>query len=522
MKDVVYRPKRTGFAAIGRALTELLESRRLFSVAGVDFSYYQGTFASLPDFSNITPVKSGLTHNFDLSIRTADTNYAFLWTGSISIATAGTYTFYTGSEDGSELIIDGSTVVNNDGIHSYTEVSGTDALTAGTHSITVEYFEASGPQQLTTSYAGPGISKELIPDSVLTAAAPGNVSVDAYGAVGDGMTDDRSAIQSAINAAPDDATLTLDAGKTYLLGSGLTINRPLNFEGNGATLLLDTSAYPQNETVYDSSATDSTSYTWKQTVTAGQTTLNVPIPTSVLMPGDTIFVQLGTDPNDSTQPNWAEVCQVTANTGSAVTVNIAVPYNITQGSRSNSIQRLSDVIQNVSFKDVNFNYVSGTTPDTNLWLNMARNVTVSGITGNFTIMANVTDSQNVTVTNCSGTLNKLDSSSGRLVTAYQTDGLAITSNVATTSYDAPIIFLESWARNTSISGLTINWNYGAPSAQDVFHFTGNSYATTADNITIKNVGAIDLVESGGEAAGYSFGKVNVSGTDQGCVLHKHR
>ncbi len=497
---------------------EALERRRLLSVAGVDFSYYQGDWSALPNFAALTPVKTGLTHNFDLSIRNQDSDYGFVWTGSLSVPTAGAYTFYTASVDGSELLIDGTRVENNDGLHANAAASGTVTLAAGPHAITVEYFDATGGQGLAVSYQGPGIAKQAIPDGVLSGSAPAAVDVASYGAVGNGTANDTAAIQAAIDAAPDGATLDLDAGKTYLLGSGLTINRPLNVEGNGATLRLDTSAYPQNETVYDASPLAATAYTWTQTVTAGQATFAAAVPTTALQPGDTVFVQLGTDPNDSTQPNWAEVCQVTANTGSAVTVNIPVPYAISQGSRTDSLQRLTDVVQDVAVRDVNFGYVSGTTPDADLWLNMARNVTVSNLTGQFTIGANVTDSQAVTVTGCSGTLNQLDSSGGRLVTAYQTDGLSITNCTATTAVDASVVFLESWTRGTTVTGLTVNWNATAASTEDVFHFTGNSYGTVVSTATINNVGAVNLVESGSQAASYSFGTVTITGPVESAPL----
>ena len=501
-----------------RPAAEPLERRRLLSVAGVDFSYYQGTWSALPNFAALTPVKTGLTHNFDTSIRQINADYGFVWTGTLTLATAGGYTFYTASADGSELLIDGTRTVDNDGVHPYAQASGTATLAAGAHAITVECFVTAGGPPLAVTYQGPGLAQQPIPDAVLTGVSPGGVDVKNYGAVGNGTTNDSAAIQAAINAAPDGATLDLDAGKTYLLGAGLTLARPLNVEGNGATLLLDTSAYPQNETVYYASPLAATAYTWTQTVTAGQTTYAVPVATTALQPGDTVFLQLGTDPNDSSQPNWAEVCQVTANTGSAVTVNLPVPYDIVQGSRPNSIQRLTDVAQNVSFDDVNFNYVSNTTPDANLWLNMARNVTISNLTGQFTIMANVTDSQDVTVTNCAGTLNELDSSGGRLVSAWQTDGLRIANDAATTAADAPIVFLESWCRATTISALTVNWDDATASTHDVFHFTGNSYGTVVSSVTINNVGAVNLVETGSQVASYSFGTVTLAGPVESAPL----
>ncbi|MDB5327679.1 MAG: glycoside hydrolase, partial [Phycisphaerales bacterium] len=488
------------------------------STTGTDFGYYEGTWTALPNFATLTPVKTGLTHNFDLSIRKRDTNYAFIWNGAITLALAGTYTFYAASDDGSALLIDGQRVVNNDGVHSYIAASGSLSLSAGTHTLTVQHFQSGGAQQLSVSYQGPGVSKQPIPDVVLSGVIPTNVYVRDYSAVGDGSTNDATAIQAAINAAPDGATLVLDAGKTYKLNTGLTMGRPLSVEGNNATLLLNTSAYPQNETVYYASPLAATAYTWKQTVKAGQTTFNVPVSTDVLLPGDTVFLQLGTDVNDGTQPNWGEVCQIVANTGSTVTVNIAVPYDISQGARSNSIQRITDVAQNVSFRNVAFNYVAGTKPDANLWLERTRNVTISNLSGQFTIMANIVDSQNVTVSDCHGTLNKLASSSGRMVTSWQMDGLNLYNNTATTSADAAIVFLESWSRNVTVSGLTVNWGNAAVSNQDVFHITGNSYDVFADNVTINNAGSVNLVQSGAQPASYRFGSVSVSGAVKSAPL----
>ena len=494
-----------------RPLMQPLEARRLLSAAGLNYGYYEGSWSTLPNFATLTPVKQGLTHNVDPSVRVKETNYAMQWKGNLAVATAGTYTFYTASDDGSALYIDGTRVVNNDGLHAFVEAGGSVSLSAGTHTITAQYFQAGGGQRMVASYQGPGVNKQTIPDSVLTGADPGNVLVQNYGAVGNGTVDDSAAIQSAINAAPDGATLQLQAGKTYKLNTGLVMSRPLNVKGNGATLLLNTSAYPQNETVYYESPSAAASTTWSGVVSAGQTMLNVPVSTDTLEPGDTVFVELGTDPHDNTQPHWAEVCQVVSNSGQAVTIDTPVPYDIVQGSLPNRITRLTDVAQNVAFDGVKFDYVDGTTPDANLWLAKTRNFTVSNLTGRFSIMANVTDSRNVTVTGTNGTLKQLTSSSGRMVSAWQTDGLNVTNNTIATADDAPVVFLESWERNTTISGLTVNWNDASASSQDVFHFTGNSYNTTADNVTINNTAAINLVQTGSQPASYAFGKVTING-----------
>src|SRR5262249_32597908 len=44
-------------------------------------------------------------------------NYAIRYTGLLSIGTGGTYTFFSSSDDGSALYIDGTKVVSNDGFH---------------------------------------------------------------------------------------------------------------------------------------------------------------------------------------------------------------------------------------------------------------------------------------------------------------------------------------------------------------------------------------------------------------------
>jgi hypothetical protein len=134
---------------------------------GLKYEYYHGTWNSLPNFDSLTPVTTGFAQNFDVALRQQDDNFALRFTGYINIQTAGTYTFYTNSDDGSKLYIDGALVVNNDGLHGTQDRSGSLSLTAGKHLIVVTYFEKDGSQDLTVSFAGPGISKKQIPVNLL-------------------------------------------------------------------------------------------------------------------------------------------------------------------------------------------------------------------------------------------------------------------------------------------------------------------------------------------------------------------
>ena len=134
---------------------------------GIVYDCYEGSWESLPNFDALTPVVSGTTDNFGISVRQRDSNYGLRFQGLIDITAAGSYTFYTTSDDGSKLYINDAEVVNNDGAHGMQERSGTVTLGVGFHPIRVEFFQGGGGQGLEVRYAGPGISKQLIPNSAL-------------------------------------------------------------------------------------------------------------------------------------------------------------------------------------------------------------------------------------------------------------------------------------------------------------------------------------------------------------------
>lgn len=135
---------------------------------GIDFKYFEETrFYIVPDFDELIPVKTGSVNNFDISLANRDDVFAFEFTGFIDVPTDGEYTFYTTSDDGSMLYIDNELVVNNNGLHGAEEKSGKIGLKAGKHNIRVGFFEQDGSEILKVNYAGPGISKRAVPNSVL-------------------------------------------------------------------------------------------------------------------------------------------------------------------------------------------------------------------------------------------------------------------------------------------------------------------------------------------------------------------
>ncbi|MGN6532526.1 MAG: PA14 domain-containing protein, partial [Ginsengibacter sp.] len=143
-------------------------------VNGMNYSYYEASnYNVVPDFTSVTPVKTGNVNNFDITVANRPNQFAMNFTGYINVPTDGQYTFYLSSDDGSVLYIDGVQVVNNDGVHALVQQSNSIGLQAGFHTISVGYFQRTGEVGLQLSYSGPGVSKQLIPSSALYVVSNG-------------------------------------------------------------------------------------------------------------------------------------------------------------------------------------------------------------------------------------------------------------------------------------------------------------------------------------------------------------
>jgi len=131
--------------------------------AGVCCSYYEGVWKWLPNFSQLSPMRTAVLADFSLPDQVREDHFAVLFTAMINIPADGFYTFYTRSDDGSALWIGDVKVVDNDGSHGADEKAGLIGLAAGWHPITVHYFEDHGEQSLQVRYAGPGVPKQIVP-----------------------------------------------------------------------------------------------------------------------------------------------------------------------------------------------------------------------------------------------------------------------------------------------------------------------------------------------------------------------
>ncbi|MBT5391866.1 MAG: hypothetical protein HOL22_05905, partial [Euryarchaeota archaeon] len=92
------------------------------------------------------------------------------FSGLISIPETGNWTFYLTTDDGSELWMDGQSLIQNYGSHGMSEISNSIVIDAGIHDFRIEFFQGGGPHGLQFSWEGPNQSKTFIPASAFTLA----------------------------------------------------------------------------------------------------------------------------------------------------------------------------------------------------------------------------------------------------------------------------------------------------------------------------------------------------------------
>lgn len=95
-------------------------------------------------------------------------NWSARWVGTVQATYTGTYTFYTTSDDGVRLTVNGQRLVDNWTIHAPTENSGAIYLVAGQrYTLQMDYFQGGGGAAAQLRWSGPATPKQLIPRSQL-------------------------------------------------------------------------------------------------------------------------------------------------------------------------------------------------------------------------------------------------------------------------------------------------------------------------------------------------------------------
>lgn len=135
---------------------------------GLHYSYYEGKIKSVKEIGNLKELKSGTATKIDLENAAAEDHFALSFSGYIRIPETAFYKFYSYSDDGSVIKIDGQTIVDNDGGHSAQRKEGIVALEKGYHKIEVLYFEDYMGQVLDVGISSIGIPEQNIPAEMLS------------------------------------------------------------------------------------------------------------------------------------------------------------------------------------------------------------------------------------------------------------------------------------------------------------------------------------------------------------------
>ncbi|MBH8562639.1 PQQ-dependent sugar dehydrogenase [Nostoc sp. CENA67] len=97
----------------------------------------------------------------------ADT-FSVRWTGQVQAQYSETYNFYTTTDDGVRLWVDGKQIINNFVNQAAKEISGTIALVAGQkYDIKLEYYENAGQAVAKLAWSSASTAKQIIPQSQL-------------------------------------------------------------------------------------------------------------------------------------------------------------------------------------------------------------------------------------------------------------------------------------------------------------------------------------------------------------------
>jgi hypothetical protein len=97
-------------------------------------------------------------------------SFSVRWTGQVQPEYSETYRFYTVSNDGIRLWVNGELIIDNWNDHESTENTGTIALVAGRkYTVKIEYYDNRGKAVAGLSWSSASQSKEIIPQSRLYA-----------------------------------------------------------------------------------------------------------------------------------------------------------------------------------------------------------------------------------------------------------------------------------------------------------------------------------------------------------------
>lgn len=243
---------------------------------GLSATYYDNM-----DFTGSTITRTDPNVNFDWGTGSPDSHigpdtFAAKWTGQVQVPTSGTWTFYTYSDDGVRLIVNGQTLIDHLVPQWPTEYSAPITLQAGQkYNIEVDFIERYGGAVAQLSWSGPGTAKQIVPTTALftgagTTPPPADTSAPSTPA-NFHSTDTTS---SSVSLAWDASTDNVGVSSYQLLRNGVQVaSLPANQLSYVDTGLAPSTTYQYQLRARDA-AGNSSAYSTLSVPTAGLTSPN--------------------------------------------------------------------------------------------------------------------------------------------------------------------------------------------------------------------------------------------------------
>jgi hexosaminidase len=133
---------------------------------GLELLVLTGEIASLDNFETLEFSKNSTAKEISIPEGLSGDFFGLSFEGYIDIPEDGIYTFYTSSDDGSRLYIDGKLLVDNDGVHGMGYKNGKTGLKKGPHSVKLLFFENRYGEGLIIEIEGPKMERQTIPESM--------------------------------------------------------------------------------------------------------------------------------------------------------------------------------------------------------------------------------------------------------------------------------------------------------------------------------------------------------------------
>jgi hypothetical protein len=196
--------------------------------------------------------------------------------------------------------------------------------------------------------------------------------VSKYGAVGDGVVDDKAAFHAAAAAMRDGDTFLLTAGKKFRTTEGVVLRglRDITVQGSDSPWVLDTSAYPKNThlTITSAPEAEQTLHAWEEEIKAGWY-----VPPKTARPA---YLLLGKDPFDSAEEHYGVILDRNAKA-------VLVPYDIV-GRKHRIVALTTNVSERVTVRNFHSEVGRNQVVDGNVVFWRMRHARLQGLRGRVT------------------------------------------------------------------------------------------------------------------------------------------